>query len=146
MVNYFPLSRDNNCELNDANKDAEQAAMKLDQGENYYDLVRSYTVKVRESFVVDRVVLVFFFFFYLRFHHNIARTQGHLYPKGATIKNPYLSYKLGCYARISSPDKRCNKRIFLITPISCLDVTRLSRHSARLMNERQSLQDSQYKV
>ena len=36
-----------------------------------------------ESFVVDRVVLVFFF--YLRFHHNIARTQGHLYPKGATV-------------------------------------------------------------
>ena len=34
-----------------------------------------------ESFVVNRVV---FFFFYLRFHHNIARTQGHLYPKGAT--------------------------------------------------------------
>ena len=26
-----------------------------------------------------------FFFFYLRFHHNIARTQGHLYPKGATV-------------------------------------------------------------
>ena len=41
-------------------------------------------MKVRESFVVDRVVLVFFFF-YLRFHHNIARTQGHLYPKGATV-------------------------------------------------------------
>ena len=25
------------------------------------------------------------FFFYLRFHHNIARMQGHLYPKGATV-------------------------------------------------------------
>ena len=46
-MNYFPLSKENNCELNDANKDMEPAAMKWRQGGNYYDLVRSYTVKVR---------------------------------------------------------------------------------------------------
>ena len=50
-MNYFPLSKENNCELNDANKDAEQAAMKWSQGGNYYDLVRSYTVKVRDRIV-----------------------------------------------------------------------------------------------
>ena len=26
-MNYFPLFKENNCELNDANKDAEKAAM-----------------------------------------------------------------------------------------------------------------------
>ena len=46
-MNYFILSKENNCELNDANKDMEPAAMKWRQGGNYYDLVRSYTVKVR---------------------------------------------------------------------------------------------------
>ena len=46
-MNYFLLSRENNCELNDANKDMEPAAMKWRQGGNYYELVRSYTVKVR---------------------------------------------------------------------------------------------------
>ena len=46
-MNYFPLSKENNCELNEANKDMEPAAMKRRQGGNYYDLVRSYTVKVR---------------------------------------------------------------------------------------------------
>ena len=46
-MNYFPLSKENNCELNVANKDMEPGAMKLRQGGNYYDLVRSYTVKVR---------------------------------------------------------------------------------------------------
>ena len=74
-MNYFPLSKENNCELNDANKDAEQAAMKWRQGGNYYDLVRSYTVKVRESFAIDRVNL-FIYFFNLHFYHNIARAQG----------------------------------------------------------------------
>ena len=46
-MNYFPLSKENNCELNVANKDMEPGAMKLRQGGNYYDLLRSYTVKVR---------------------------------------------------------------------------------------------------
>ena len=46
-MNYFLLSKENNCELNDANKDMEPAAMKWRQGGNYYELVRSYTVKVR---------------------------------------------------------------------------------------------------
>ena len=62
-----------------------------------------------------------------------------------------LSYKLRCYTRISSPDKSRNntrekKTIFfhvcLILPISCWHFTRLSRHSVRLMNERQSLHHS----
>ena len=34
----------------------------------------------------------------------------------------------------------------IVKPISCLHVTRLWRHSVRLMNERQSLHDSQYKL
>ena len=46
-MNYFPYSMENNCELNVANKDMEPAAMKRRQEGNYYDLVRSYTVKVR---------------------------------------------------------------------------------------------------
>ena len=46
-MNYFPQSKENNCELNDANKDMEPAAMKWRQGGNYYALVRSYTVRVR---------------------------------------------------------------------------------------------------
>ena len=45
-MNFFPESKENNCELNDANKDIKPAAMKWRQGGNYYDLVRSYTVKV----------------------------------------------------------------------------------------------------
>ena len=46
-MNYFLLSKENNCELKDANKDMEPAAMKWRPGGNYYELVRSYTVKVR---------------------------------------------------------------------------------------------------
>ena len=45
-MNYFPSAKENNCELNDANKDMEPSAMKCISGANYYDLVRSYTVKV----------------------------------------------------------------------------------------------------
>ena len=45
-INYFPLTKENNCELNDVNKEMEPAALKWKQGVNYYDLVRSYTVKV----------------------------------------------------------------------------------------------------
>ncbi|XP_022805533.1 uncharacterized protein LOC111342696 [Stylophora pistillata] len=44
-LNYFPQSKESNCELNDANKYTEPAAMKWRDGGNYYDLVRSYTVK-----------------------------------------------------------------------------------------------------
>ena len=53
-MNYFSQYKENNCELNDANKDMEPAAMKWRQGGNYYDLVRSYTVKVSlvSSFLV----------------------------------------------------------------------------------------------
>ena len=60
-MNYFPESKENNCELNDANKDIEPAAMKWRQGGNYYDLVRSYTVKV--SFFVFSIFVSRFFFF-----------------------------------------------------------------------------------
>ena len=45
-INYFPVSRENNCELNDVNKEMEPAALKWKQGVNCYDLARSYTVKV----------------------------------------------------------------------------------------------------
>ena len=37
-------------------------------------------------------------------------------------------------------------RIFSRVPISCLHVTRLWRHSVRLMNEQQSLNDSQHEL
>ena len=45
-LNYFPESKENNCELNDVNKNMEPGALKRKQGVNYYDLTRSYTVKV----------------------------------------------------------------------------------------------------
>ncbi|CAH3043124.1 unnamed protein product [Pocillopora meandrina] len=50
-MNYFPQSKENNCELNDVNRDMEPAAIKWKQGGNYYDLVRSYTVKGGENYV-----------------------------------------------------------------------------------------------
>ena len=50
-MNYFPLSKENNCELNDANKDMEPAAMKWSQGGYYFDSVRGYTVKVRDRII-----------------------------------------------------------------------------------------------
>ena len=43
-MNYFPVLKENNCELNDVNKEHE--ALKWKQGANYYDLARSYIVKV----------------------------------------------------------------------------------------------------
>ena len=46
-MNYFLSTGVNNCELNDANKEMEPAAMKRKQGVNYYDLVRSYLMPVR---------------------------------------------------------------------------------------------------
>ena len=49
-MNYFPASKEDNCELNDANKEMEPAALKSRRGVNYYDLVRSYTVKVSCSY------------------------------------------------------------------------------------------------
>lgn len=44
-MNYFPQSKENNCDLNDANREMVPAAIKWRPGGNYYDLVRSYTVK-----------------------------------------------------------------------------------------------------
>ena len=63
----------------------------------------------------------------------------------------YLSCKPRCYARISSPEKtnvttHVQNTIFfhvcLTSPIGCRHVTRLSRHSVGLTNERQSLNHS----
>ena len=45
-MNYFPVFQENNCELNAVDKVMEPAALKWKQGVNYYDLVRSYIVKV----------------------------------------------------------------------------------------------------
>ena len=45
-MNYFPVLKENNCELNDVNKEMEPTALKWKQGVNYYDLARSYIVKV----------------------------------------------------------------------------------------------------
>ncbi|XP_022794340.1 uncharacterized protein LOC111333086 [Stylophora pistillata] len=50
-MNYFPQSEENNCELNDANKYMEPAAMTWRQGGNYHDLVRTYTVKGGEKYI-----------------------------------------------------------------------------------------------
>ena len=66
----------------------------------------------------------------------------------------FLSRKLRCYTRISDPEKshkNTHEKIsfflsVLILPISCWHVTRLWHYSFRLMNERQSLHDSQYKL
>ena len=45
-MNYFPVFHENNCELNAVNKQMKPTALKWKQGVNYYDLARSYTVKV----------------------------------------------------------------------------------------------------
>ena len=57
----------------------------------------------------------------------------------------FLSCKLRCYTRIFSPEKRrinTREKIFfhlcLTSPISCWYVTRLLRHSVRLINERRN--------
>ena len=56
-------------------------------------------------------------------------------------------YKLRCYTGIFIPEKSRNntrekktvfRQVCVISLISCLHVTRLSRHSVMLMNERQS--------
>ncbi|XP_078355645.1 uncharacterized protein LOC144640349 [Oculina patagonica] len=44
-MNYFPVSKENNCELNSVNKEMKPSALTWKHGVNYYDLVRSYTVK-----------------------------------------------------------------------------------------------------
>ena len=50
-MNYFPAVEENNCELNDANKEMEPAALKLKQGVHYYDLARGYIIKVSCCFL-----------------------------------------------------------------------------------------------
>ena len=45
-MNYVPVSKENNCDLNDGTKEMDPAALKWKQGVDYYDLVTSYTVKV----------------------------------------------------------------------------------------------------
>ncbi|XP_078356938.1 uncharacterized protein LOC144641786 isoform X1 [Oculina patagonica] len=50
-MNYFPVSKENNCELSDVNKEMEPAALTWKQGVNYYDLVRSYTVKGGDKYI-----------------------------------------------------------------------------------------------
>ncbi|KAL9952710.1 hypothetical protein ACROYT_G040002 [Oculina patagonica] len=53
-MNYFSASKENNCELNDDNKDMEPSALKWKQGVNYYDLVRSYTVKGGGKYIPEK--------------------------------------------------------------------------------------------
>ncbi|PFX14045.1 hypothetical protein AWC38_SpisGene21830 [Stylophora pistillata] len=50
-MNYFPQFKESNCELNDANKDMEPAAMKWNRGGDYYDLVRNYMVKDGDKYI-----------------------------------------------------------------------------------------------
>ena len=49
-MNYFPLTKGNNCELNHANKDLNSSAIKGKAGAHYYDLARRYTLKVSRSY------------------------------------------------------------------------------------------------
>ena len=70
------------------------------------------------------------------------------------FRKKFLSHKLRCYTEISGPEKSCNTQVknydvfsrALIQLISCWHVSRLWRHSVNLMNDRQSVHDSQYKV
>lgn len=48
-MNYFATAKENNCELNSANKEVEPAAMKSKPGVDYYDIRRSYSVKVSRN-------------------------------------------------------------------------------------------------
>ena len=54
-MNYFPVSKENNCELNNVNKEIVLEALKWKQGANYYDLARSYTIKV--SYISANVLI-----------------------------------------------------------------------------------------
>ena len=66
----------------------------------------------------------------------------------------YLLYELRCFSRISSPEKGHTEHeskydnfyVSSISPVSCGHVTRLSRHSVRLMKEWQGVHHSQSKV
>ena len=76
-MNYFPVSGENNCELNDVNKEMEPAALKWKQGVNYYDLMRSYIIKVSCSFFVF-FFLFFGFFFFFFFFFNLSARDNHV--------------------------------------------------------------------
>ena len=61
----------------------------------------------------------------------------------------YLSHKVWCYTRISGPEKTRNNTSEKISYLfTCVDIANqlLTRHTVRLMNERQSLHHSQYKL
>ena len=60
-MNYAPVFKENNCELNDASKEMEPAALKWKQGVDYYDLVRSYTVKVSISILFTLPIICLLF-------------------------------------------------------------------------------------
>ena len=45
-MNYIHNKQQDNCELNDVNKDMKPAAVKYKPGESYYDLVREYKTDV----------------------------------------------------------------------------------------------------
>lgn len=60
-MNYFPDFEENNCELNDVNKEMEPAALKWKRGVNYYGLMRSYFVKVScTSFLIYQLETTIF--------------------------------------------------------------------------------------
>ena len=60
-MNYFTFFQENNCELNVVNKEMAPKALKWKQGVDYYDLVRSYTVKVSWGFFFLRRFLSYSF-------------------------------------------------------------------------------------
>ena len=60
-MNYFTFFQENNCELNVVNKEMAPTALKWKQEVNYYNLVRSYTVKVSWVFFFETFFLSFSF-------------------------------------------------------------------------------------
>ena len=56
--NYLQSVKENNCELNDANKEIWPDALKLKSRAQYYGLVRSYTVEVRQENWVNTVTMI----------------------------------------------------------------------------------------
>lgn len=46
-MNYLPTAKEDNCELNDENKERKPDSLKFKSNVQYYGLLRSYTIEVR---------------------------------------------------------------------------------------------------
>ena len=52
-MNHIHKKQQDNCELNDVNKEMKSAALKYKPGASYYDLVREYNVDVNVHNISD---------------------------------------------------------------------------------------------